>query len=458
MQSTITREHTAKPRSFFITFFLYAFFLSVASSFSQTTFYGATLNNQGVFMGGVGLATIGGETFYTINLRPELALGKFGAGLNIPLRYNTQTGQIRKEDWQGGDDYLRVIRYARYGRKRQDPFYTRVGALDAARLGHGFIMNYYTNELLYDERKVGLELDYDFVIGGFEFMNSSFGRREIFGGRVYYRPLQLLTEVPIIKNFALGATFVRDDDPDAYRGTPDGVTEIGFDAELPIIKNKLSELKLYADLAKIKDYGSGQAAGVELNVHGIGGLFDFGAQLERRFLGEQFLPAYFGPFYELERRNFENPATGQAVPKKQFLLNQNQTTRGTFGALYGQVLNSLRLVGTFERRDGKPKSGILHVEATLPETIPKVAFRAMYDDKNIDNFGDVFELDENSAARIGLGYRMDPLILYMDYIYTFRYDPNKPDPKTGLPKGGYVVQKRFEPQVAVAFTFPVGGK
>jgi hypothetical protein len=426
-------------------------------SAAQTTFYGATLNNQGVFMGGMGLATIGGETFYTINLRPELAFGKFGAGLDIALRYNTQTGAIRSEDWNDGNDYLRAIRYLRYGRKHRDKFYTRAGALESARLGHGFIMNYYNNSLLYDERKIGLELDTDFGIGGFEFVNSSFGRREIFGGRIYYRPLQLVTEMPIIKNFALGATFVRDDDPDQYRATPDGVSEFGFDAELPIIKNQLSELKLYADLAKIKDSGSGQAVGVELNVYGISGLFDFGAQLERRFLGEEFLPAYFGPFYELERTSFQR-ANGQIVPKKKFLDDQNQSTRGTFGLLYGQVLNSLRFVGTFERRDAKPKSGILHVEATLPETIPKVAFRAMYDDKNIDNFGDVFKLDENSAARIGIGYRMDPLILYMDYIYTFRYDPNRTDPKTGLPKPGYVVQKRFEPQIAVAFTFPVGGR
>ena len=426
-------------------------------SAAQTPFYGMTLNNQGMMMGGMGLASIGGETFYTINLRPEFAFGKFGAGLDITLRYNTATGAMRNEDWNDGNDFLRAIRYVRYGLKKRDPFYTRAGALESARLGHGLIMNYYNNTLIYDERKVGLELDYDFGIGGFELVNSSFGRREVMGGRIFYRPLQLLTEMPIIKNFALGATLVRDDDPDSYRGTADGVSVYGLDAELPIIKNKLTELKLYADLAKIQDFGSGQAAGVELNIFGISGLFDFGAQLERRFLGAEFLPAYFGPFYELERTSFQNPATGQAVPKRQYLDNQNQSTRGTFGMLYGQVLNSLRLVGTFERRDGKPKSGIMHIEATLPETIPKVAFRASYDDKNIDNFSDVFKFDENAAARVGIGYRMDPLILYIDYIYTFRYDPNKPDPKTGLPKGGYVVQKRIEPQIALAFSFPLGG-
>jgi len=426
---------------------LFAFALLLSTNFAaaQSTFYGATLSDQGVFMGGMGLANIGGQTFYTINLRPELAVGKFGMGLDVNLRYNTQTGQLRNEDWNTGYDYLRAIRYARYGRK-QDDFYTRVGAIEGARLGHGLIMNYYNNALLYDERKVGLEFDYDFRVGGFELMTSNFGRREITGGRVFYRPLQLISPVPILKNFALGATYVRDADPDKYRGTDDGITEIGLDAELPIIKNKLTEFKLYADLAKIQDFGSGQAAGVEWNLYGLGGLFDFGAQLERRFLGRQFYAAYFGPFYELERYNVKD---GVVTTKKQALANQKKETRGTFGLLYGQVLNTLRLVGTFERLDDIPRSGILHVEATLPETIPKVAFRAMYDDKNIDNFGDVFKLDENSAARLGLGYRMDPLIFYVDYIYTFRFDPVK---------NGYVVQKRIEPQLALAFTFPVGGK
>jgi hypothetical protein len=403
-------------------------------SFAQTTFYGTMLDNQGVFMGGMGLAAIGGETFYTINLRPEIAVGKFGFGLDIPLRYNTQTGQIRHEDWDNTYDYFRTIRYLRYGRKQRDKFYTRVGALDAARLGHGFIMNYYNNSLLYDERKIGLELDTDFGFGGFELMTSNLERREILGGRLYYRPLQLVTNTPIIKNFAIGATYILDD-------APDDVSEFGLDAELPIIQTELTRLALYGDLAKINNFGSGQAAGVDFKMHGIGNAFEFGAQLERRFLGKQFLPAYFGPFYELERNNVSS--------KKALLATQTKETRGTFGMLYGQVLNTLRLVGTYERRDGIPKSGILHVEALLPETVPQVAFRAMYDDKNIDTFSDVFEMDENSAARIGLGYKLNQfLILYMDYIYTFRFDANQ---------NKYVVQKRFEPQLALAVTFPVGG-
>jgi hypothetical protein len=425
-----------------------ALILPATLCFAQTSFYGTTLNNQGVFMGGMGLAVIDGETYYTINLRPELAAGKFGIGLDIPLRYNTQTGHIRSVDWDESYDYFRAVRYLRYGQKRRDKFYTRIGALDAARLGHGFIMNYYNNSLVYDERKVGLELDTDFGSGGFELMTSNLGRREIIGGRIYFRPLQMVTETPIIKNFTLGASYVIDDDPNASRSRLVDVSEFGFDAELPIVQTKLTRLALYGDYAKIVDFGSGQAAGVEFELHGIAGVFDFRAQLERRFLGQEFLPAYFGPFYEIERYNIQN---GVTTTKKSLLSAPalKKKVHGTYGLLYGHILNTVKILGTYERRDAIPQSGILHIEALLPETLPMIAARAMYDDRAIDKFSDVFKADENAAARVGIGYKINPfLVLYVDYIYTYRFD---------AAQNSYVVQKRFEPQLALAVTFPVGG-
>ena len=37
----------------------------------------------GMFMGGMGLSVIDDQTYFSINLRPELAFGKFGVGLNV---------------------------------------------------------------------------------------------------------------------------------------------------------------------------------------------------------------------------------------------------------------------------------------------------------------------------------------------------------------------------------------
>jgi len=419
--------------------------LSAAStSFSQSYFPGTSLMNQAAFMGGVGFSVIDGETFVTVHLRPELAIGKFGIGFDVPLRYSTDTGRLRTEDWNDDYDYFRILRYVRYGHKRE-PFYARVGALDAARLGHGFIMNYYNNSLLYDQRKIGLELDIDAKHVGFESMTSNLGRSEIFGGRVYYRPLWEM-RTPIVKNLAVGATFVTDNDPDASRDTDDGITEFGFDAELPFIKTSALQLGVYADFATINNFGSGVAVGVEFQMRGIAGVFDFTAQLERRFLGDEFLPAYFGPFYELERYQVD----GDTVYIKKQSLRGVEETHGTYGLLYGHVLNAVQLLGTFEKLDEQPNSGRLHLEATLPNTLPKIAARAMYDRRNIDGLGDAFDFDEDTVARAGLGYKIAPfVILYGDYVWTFRFDEASQK---------YKVQKRFEPQISLSFTFGVGGR
>lgn len=418
---------------------LAASFLTFHNSFAQASLYENLLQDQGVITGGVGVSVIDGQSYFTMSLRPDLAFGKWGIGLDIPLRFDVDTGNLRNEDWDQGYDYLRLFRYVRYSRKRNpDPVYARIGSLDAARLGHGFIMNYYSNSLIIDQRKVGMEFDFDFGIGGFETVTNNFGRGEIFGGRIYYRPLQLATNAPILRNFAIGATYVSDIDPDEYRGTDNGVSEFGFDAELPIVQTPLLRLAIYGDVAKINNHGSGKATGIELNLTGLANLFDVGAQLERRFLNREFLPSYFGPLYELERRT-----------KEDTLDAQRKKLRGTYGLLYGHVLNTLRLVGSFERLDGVPQSGRLHLEATIPDAVPNIAMRAYYDDTRVDKLSDVFNMDENSAARVGIGYKLNQfLILYMDYAWTFTFDQAAQK---------YKVQRRFEPQLAFAYTFPLGG-
>jgi len=199
---------------------------------------------EGLFNGGIGVTSINDETFLTLSFHPEIVLGKFGVGLNIDFLYNTETSEIRSKDWNENYDYFRLIRYIRYGWKG-DKFYTRLGTLDAARIGHGFIMNYYTNEAEWDERKNGLVLDIDFGKFGFESMTSNLGRMEILGGRAYVRPFQDILSTPIIKNIAFGATFVTDIDPDKNTDTEDNVSVYGGDVELPFLNNDILWTGIY---------------------------------------------------------------------------------------------------------------------------------------------------------------------------------------------------------------------
>ncbi|MDZ7260732.1 MAG: hypothetical protein ONB05_01240 [candidate division KSB1 bacterium] len=413
--------------------------LTTGLAFSQGL---GPMPGNGSVAGGLGLTAIDDETYFTINFRPELALGKFGIGLNIDLLYNTQTGHIRTKDWNEDYDYLRLIRYVRYGHKK-DKFYTQVGALDAARLGHGFIMNFYTNQASYDQRKIGLALDWDLDYGGFETVTSNLGRLEVIGGRGYVRPLKPFIPIPIIKNLAFGYTYVVDTDPDAYRGTNDDVQAWGLDAELPLVNIPMFYSGLYYDYAKITDFGSGQAYGIEASLKGVAGLFQITAKLERRLLGEKFLPSYFGAFYEVEKYNISKTDT---VRKTDYLSKIAEDTKGVYGELVGHVLNTIQIVGSFQRLDDTPHSGILHVVAEVPDAVPKIAARATYDKAGIEKVKDLSV--DDSIARVGLGYKLKPwLLVYMDYIYSFDKDEETGKIKT---------QRRIQPSVSIVYNFPLG--
>lgn len=404
---------------------------------------------SGQLAGGIGYAKIGDEDYFAVTIRPELAIGKIGFGLNIDLLYNVETGHIRTEDWNETYDYFRILRYIRYGNKR-DPIYGRVGALDRTRIGHGFLMNYYTNETAnYDNRKIGLALDMDFGTFGFESMTSNLGRMEILGLRAFVRPLRMITDLPIIKNLAFGASYVTDTDPDGNRDTEDDVSALGFDCELPLFNNPMLYSGLYYDYGTITDFGSGQAFGIEAQLKGIAGLFNVYTKFERRLLGEKFVPSFFGAYYEVERYRKEiipNTAGQDSVVGfyKADMLNGLPEVKGWYGELGAHILGTFEVIGTYQWLDENP-DGILHFQAEIPDAVPKISARATYDKRGIKTVKDLSL--PNSVAAVGLGYKVNPwMMVYMDYIYTFYEDD----------MGVLQTQKRIRPSVAFVYNFPVG--
>jgi len=410
--------------------------------------YWAGTENQ--LLGGIGLTKIDDQSYFSLGFRPELSFGKIGFGLNLNLLYNTDTGEIRAKDWDSGYDYFRVLRYLRYGRK-MDPFYGRVGTLDASRLGHGFIVNYYTNESNYDDRKLGFEFDLDLGHFGFETMTSNLGRAELMGVRGYYRPLYG-SHLPILKNFAVGGTIARDFDPDNWVASDDGVSVFGLDMELPIIKTSVFNTMIYMDWAQIngfsslenttRDFGSGTAVGISAGLNNLLGLAEVQARVERRWLGEEFMPSFFDPFYELQRLQ----VIGEEDYHRTDQLLGVKKTQGTFGELYGNLLgNKIRLLGSLSKLDNEPSGG-MHLAADATEAIPVIAAHATYDKIGIIKTKDVFTLDNRSVARVGLGYKIKPyLVLYMDYIWSF----TETEPGSRI----FKPQERVEPKVLFVYNF-----
>lgn len=411
----------------------------------------------GVVTGGVGMTWIDGEAYYLVNLAPEIAFGKIGVGLDLNLRISSKDQKIRTEDFDETYDYLRIIRYLRYGNKG-DEFYIRVGALDYARLGHGSILYNYKNSPSLDNRRIGTEFDIDFGKWGVETVYGDVASGSVLGTRGYVRPLQFTTagSIPVIGGLEVGATFasdVRSDSRDfgvLFRGTDtvkrnDGTMSVmGFDLGLPLLRIPMVDMTLYYDFAKIINFGSGMTVGLETNFSGLG-LVNIFTRFERRFAQtDKYIPAYFNAFYELERYQY---TPGNFQSKAKTLDNTLSPGPGYFGSLLVDILGTIQVEGSYQKLDLQPTSGILHLGTNTGDKIPLVHVSAGYDKKYITSNKDVFTLDERSLLYAEVGYKPYPFMI-VSTLYTWTFAPEK---DTDGNVTGYKPQKRITPKVSFAF-------
>jgi len=180
----------------------------------------------------MGSATINGEIYNQISIRPEIPIGKMGIGLDIYLYFNSDG--IYKGNWDfqdGKASYQTIIDkiyYIRWGQPGES-LYFRIGGLNQVSLGYGILVKNYSNTMRYPEiRKIGL--DYRMQISskiGVHIIHSDFKNLVpgVLGGRVGYN---------MSPRFELGLSVVgdanqyaglsdrdRDNVPDALDDFPD---------------------------------------------------------------------------------------------------------------------------------------------------------------------------------------------------------------------------------------------
>jgi hypothetical protein len=393
---------------------------------------------------GFGATFIDGETFYLINITPEVAFGQLGVGLDLNLRFNTK-GKLRTGDYDKFEDYLRIIRYVRWAQKG-DPFYTRVGQLDYSLLGHGSIVYNYRNSASYDMRRTGIELDLNFEKFGFESMYSDIADRGLLGFRGYVKPLKLTSfeKVPVINNFEIGATYARDINKVADVTSADssgrGLTIIGFDLGLPIISYTIFKSALYFDYAQIVHYGHGTSVGINMNFSGLG-LVNLRGKYELRFNGERYLPAYFNALYEHDRYDAVSNRS------KSDTLKNVMYNRGYFGELIVSILNSFHIIAAYQAPFDTKNEGLLHAELQLPEVLGFIV-RGAFDKTKI---GRVFILDNYSILSAEIGYKPIKYLL-VSTLYQQTYSNRNPDGSLRQ-DGSFIKQIRVEPKVSLIFEF-----
>jgi hypothetical protein len=417
------------------------------------------------FAGGLGLSWIDGEPYYMFSLSPDIAFGKFGVGLDLNLRINKE-GSIRHEDFNTISDYLSLIKYIRYGLKR-DPFYVKVGGLDRAILGQGNIVYYYNNRASFDNKKIGIELDIDFGSFGFESLYGDLSGKGIFGLRGYTRPLHFTpaADIPIIGNLETGATYVTD--LNEFAGVTNAVIDpstrklkvisdegnisiIGLDASLPLLRAKLIDIDFYTNYTKIVNFGDGAAAGIGFFLSGLG-LFSADLRFERWFNGDQFVPKYFNQFYEIQRF-IADSTKGFISSKALSLKNVKSLGNAYYGEVVIDLLNLFQIFGSYSRYDKIPNSGTIRLETDLSPKNASFVVRGYYDKFGIIDEKDIFKLDNRSILTAEAGYKPIPYVL-VSVIYQWTYAPQRDISNKVI---GYSPQKRVEPRISFIFPFGSG--
>jgi len=402
---------------------------------------------QNTMMGGIGITWIDDQPYTTLTLAPEFSLGKFGVGIYLQLLMDNENNfKLRQDEFKDGAGYLRAIRYVRFGHK-YDPFYVRAGTLILSSLANGFLMWNYTNASNYDKRKWGLAFDVDLGKVGFESVVNNLGRLELVGGNLYLRPFRFVNpDMILLKNLRFYGTYVFDNEFASWEqpGEFKKLNAWGVGADLVFIDLPVFKSGVYYDYGKFNDFGSGQAVGINAIFPEFIGLFGLSAKFEKRWNGEQFIPSFFGPLYERDREidpfDFEQSAI--------LALQNSRKSEGYFGQLAGHIINKVRLIGNFQRLNGIPKSGIMHLEALAPDLIPRFELSAFYDKRGIDTFKDARTLDNQSLLAVDVGYRLN-FFLVVSTVY-YWYWVKEVDEFGNVE---YRPVERIEPRISISYRF-----
>ena len=375
-----------------------------------------------------GVTTIDGKSYISLRIQPELTLGKFGMGLDVPLLFSTENGKLRTDEFKGGVGPLRMIRYIRYGVKHKDPVYARLGDLTGTTMGYGLIMYNYTNGISFEKRKIGMNVDINYEQQyGFEAVYSDFDRVSIYGVRPYVKPFKQ-TDIPIIKSTEFGATYMTDRD---NKTAIQGMTVMGVDAGITVVDNGFLQIQPYTEFARMlknddladsaasmgKSYGAGQgfALGSNFRFNIIANIFQLGVKLERRIFSSDFMPQYFDAVYEINK------------DAKAYKVVDAEAVQGNYGEIYANLIGKIQFVGGISIPDNakKSESAYIHIGMSAPNLIPKVIVSGTYDKGYLDGVADAFRFrSKRSVAHLILGYEaytMGPFVMQagIDYKWTF---------------------------------------
>ena len=404
-----------------------------------------------------GLTKIGEETYAGMRFQPEFRIAKFGFGFDIPIQVNIDTRKLRTEEFQGGIEVLRMVRYASYGRKKAGSVYVRAGDLYGVSLGYGTLINNYSNSPSFEARKFGFNFDFNFKhIVGVEGVYSDISGVNLVGVRPYARPLRV-TSIPIVRSLEIGYSYVTDKgtnaDSTAHFLKQSGMNANAIDAGITFLNTSFIKLIGYGQTSQLKkvqsdtlaenftansiayNAGKGTSAGLSAKMN-LASMFRLDVRIERLWYNDNYLPQFFDAIYEINKDS------------KILALGTAEAQKGIYGNLGLVLFNKFLINGALLIPDvvsaESPALVQLGLETKLAE---KLTISAHYIKGDLADLKDAFTLDQRSLANATATYRVASfLYVGVDYKWTF----------AKLEDGSIKATDYFRPYFGLSF--PVGGR
>lgn len=378
-----------------------------------------------------GLTQIGGENYVGLRLQPEFRISKFGFGLDIPIQFNIDTKEFRDEEFKGGIEIVRMVRYFSFGRKKADAIYVRAGDLSGVSLGYGALINNYSNSPSFEYRKFGLNADINYKgIVGVEALYSDIKDVNLLGIRPYVRPLRK-TIIPIVKTLELGASFVVDKgknaDSTGFFLQQKGMYANAFDAGVTFLNTGFIKLVGYSQISKLKrvesdtldaylsanslTYGDGKGTSVGLSGNmRLAGAVILNARIERLWYQNSYLPQFFDAIYEINK------------DAKILALSAANQQQGIYGNLSLMLFSKFRVNGAILLPDqiSTESPALVQVGLEAAKLADKLTISGNYIKGGLIDLNDAFTLDQRSLANFNIVYQLTPFFYVgTDYRWTF---------------------------------------
>lgn len=420
-------------------FFLLAI---VGNSFGQTSDFESAFDAGNSLNANFGLTTVDGNTFVGLRVQPEFSLGKLGLGLDVPLLFDIESGEVRTDEFESGVGVLRMVRFLRYGVKKKDPVFVKFGDMTGESLGFGALVGNYSNAISFEKRKVGVSADILIKkMVGVELIYSDLnfdGSMKMLAVRPYVKPLGS-TPIPIINTLEVGVSFVSDNDASSQvvdgvettTYTSDGINAFGADIGLNFVKTKMFTLTgdvQYSKLSKNDafaadnattgyDAGEGFSVGVETKFRFIANTVFMNARIERQWYGENYIPQFFNFAYEINK---------DARLRELLTAEKSQ---GIYGTLSAEVLQLVKIGGSLLLpddldKDNPSRGAIVGLDLQTKE-IASFKARGTYVKAGLNDLGDAFKLDERSLVNLIVTRTLGKFFeVGVDYQWTFAADEN----------------------------------